>query len=98
MWYTLNSFTIRTLITEDGTVTYTPVMTDLKSCRTRRQYENEEQWRRAKRHLDEEGQVGLQLVTMFKNAGHENIYKPSFRYNDHGQKYQIIDLLNTNLT
>ena len=80
MWYTLNSFTIRTLTVEDGTVTYIPVMTDVKNCRIRRQDENEEQWRRAKRHVDEEGQVGLQLVTMFKNAGHEYSYKPSFRY------------------
>ena len=80
MWYTLNSFTIRTLTAEDGTVTYIPVMTDVKNCRTRRQDETDEQWRRAKRILDEEGQVGLQLVTMFKNAGHEYTYKPSFRY------------------
>ena len=80
MWYTLNSFKICTLTAEDGTVTYIPVMTDVKNCRTRRQDENEEQWRRAKRHIDEEGQIGLQLVTMFKNAGHEYTYKPSFRY------------------
>ena len=88
-WYTLNSFTIRTLTAEDGTVTYIPVMTDVKNCRTRRQDENEEQWRRAKRHLDEEGQIGLQLVTMFKNAGHEYTYKPSFRY--HRLKPEIAD-------
>ena len=80
VWYTLNSFTIRTLNSEDGTVTYVPVMTDLKNCRIHRQDENEEQWRRAKRYVDEEGQVGLQLVTMFKNAGHEYSYNPSFRY------------------
>ena len=80
MWYTLNSFTIRTLTAEDGTVMYIPVMTDVKSCRIRRQDENEEQWRRSKRYVDEEGQVGLQLVTMFKSARHEYIYKPSFRY------------------
>ena len=80
MWYTLNSFTIRTLNAEDGTITYIPVMTDVKNCRTRRHDENEEEWRRAKRHIDEEGQIGLQLVTMFKNAGQEYNYKPSFRY------------------
>ena len=80
MWHTFNSFTIRTLTAEDGTVTYVPVMTDVKNCRTRRQDENEEQWRRDKRHVDEERQVGLQLVTMFKNASHEYTYKPSFRY------------------
>ena len=38
-------------------------MTDLKNRRTRRQDETEEQWRRAKRHVDEQGQIGLQLVT-----------------------------------
>ena len=81
MWYTLNSFTIRTLTSEDGTVSYVPVMTDLKSCRIRRQDETDEQWRSAKRYLDEEGQLGLQLATMFKDAGHEYCYKPSFRYN-----------------
>ena len=89
VWYTLNSFTIRTLTAEDGTVMYIPVMTDVKNCRTRRHDENEEQWRRAKRNLDEEGQVGLQLVTMFKNAGHEYAYKPSFRY--HRLKPEIAD-------
>ena len=89
MWYTLNSFTIRTLTAEDGTVTYIPVMTDVKNCRTRRQDENEEQWRRAKRHIDEEGQIGLQLVTMFKNAGHDYTYKPSFRY--HRSKPELAD-------
>ena len=89
MWYTLNSFTIRTLTAEDGTVTYVPVMTDVKNCRIRRQDENEDQWRRAKRHVDEEGQVGLQLVTIFKNAGHEYSYKPSFRY--HQSKPKISD-------
>ena len=61
MWHTFNSFTIRTLTAEDGTVTYVPVMTDVKNCRIRRQDENEEQWRRDKRHVDEERQVGLQL-------------------------------------
>ena len=89
VWYTLHSFTIRTLTAEDGTVTYITVMTDVKNCRTRRQDENEEQWRRAKRHLDEEGQIGLQLVTMFKNAGHDYTYKPSFRY--HRLKPEIAD-------
>ena len=89
VWYTLNSFKIRTVTAEDGTITYIPIMTDLKNCRTRRHDENEEQWRRAKRHLDEEGQVGLQLVTMFKNAGHEYAYKPSFRY--HRLKPEIAD-------
>ena len=80
MWYTLNSFTIRTMTAEDGTVMYIPVMTDVKSCRIRRQDETDEQWRRAKCYVDEERQIGLQLVTMFKNAGHEYCYKPSFRY------------------
>ena len=89
VWYTLNSFKIRTLAAEDGTVTYIPVMTDVKNCRTRRQDENEEQWRRTKRHIDEEGQIGLQLVTIFKNAGHEYSYKPSFRY--HQSKPKISD-------
>ena len=89
MWYTLNSFLIRTFTAEDGTVTYIPVMIDLKNCRTRRQDEDEERWRRAKRHIDEEGQIGLQLVTMFKNAGHEYTYKPSFRY--HRLKPEIAD-------
>ena len=89
VWYTLHSFTIRTLTSEDGTVTYVPVMTDVKNCRTRRHDENEEQWRHAKRHLDEEGQVGLQLISMFENAGHEYTYKPSFRY--HRSKPKIPD-------
>ena len=89
MWYTLNSFTIRTMTAEDGTVAYMPVMTDVNSCRIRRQDETEEKWRRAKRYVDEEGQVGLQLVTMFKNAGHEYRYKPSFRY--HRSKREIAD-------
>ena len=64
-------------------------MTDLKNCRTRRHDENEDQWRRAKRHIDEEGKIGLQLATMFKNSGHEYAYKPSFRY--HGLKPEIAD-------
>ena len=89
MWYTLNSFKIRTLTAEDDTVTYIPVMTDMNNCRIRRQDENEDQWRRIKRNLDEEVQLGLQLVTMFKNAGHEYTYKPSFRY--HRSKPQIAD-------
>ena len=74
---------------EVGTVIYMPVMTDVNSCRIRRQDETDEQWRSAKRYLDEEGQIGLQLVTMFKNAGHEYRYKPSFRY--HRSKREIAD-------
>ena len=89
MWYTLNSFTIRTMTAEVGTVIYMPVMTDVNSCRIRRQDETEEKWRRAKRYVDEEGQVGLQLVTMFKDAGHEYCYKPSFRY--HRSKPEMAD-------
>ena len=89
MWYTLNSFTIHTQTDEDGTVTYIPVMTDLGSCRTRRHEENEEQWRLAKRCVDEEGQLGLQLVTMFEDAGHEYSYRLSFRY--HRSKPEMAD-------
>ena len=74
---------------EDGTVSYVPVMTDVKSCRIQRQDETDEQWRSAKRYLDEEGQIGLQLVKMFKDAGHEYCYKRSFRY--HRSKPKMTD-------